>query len=258
MKKLWIIGMAIGLGLTGFTAQASVVTLNWNTVPQGPLTKSGSSYTDVVKLDGGEVEVTVAPSGPVALSKFGTPAVQTPAVTDAIFQGGQPAGSSNLSSVAHFLPPKGKENPTITYTIDFLGFKGVSDVRFDLFDVDSTDRAKFVDQITFQTAGVSLTAGKDNVVTGGNTVTGRAASPNLGPGSDAGNVGVSYGSLPSDKIVFTYTNPLGNASVNGFGIGNVSFTPVPEVNQLAIGLAACALAVVWLRQRNRRTAADLT
>jgi hypothetical protein len=252
MKRLWIMGMAVGLGFTGSAAQASVVTLNWTDVTQGTLTKSGSSYTDVVKLGGGEVDVTVTPNGPVNLRKSGNPGVKTPAVTSAIFQGGQAVGSSNLATVAMFRPAKNSAEPTITFTLDFLGFRqGVSNVNFDLFDVDRSDNARFVDQIAFQTPGVSLVAGRDNVVTGGNTVTGTASSPNLGPGSNGGNVGVTYGSLPSGKIVFTYSNPLGNVSMQGFGVGNISFAPVPEVSQLAVGLAACALGAFWLTKRAR-------
>ena len=76
---------------------------------------------------------------------------------------------------------------------------------------------------------------------------------NVGLGSGAGNVGVTYAHLPSDKIVFTYRDLGGKGvSVQGIGIGNISFAPVPEVNQFAIGLAACALGAFWVRKHGRR------
>ena len=251
------LSLVAGLALGGQAAQASVLTLDWNSLKQGTLTKNGSTYTDLVKLGEGEVKVTVAPSGPVQFRKFGTANLQTPAVTNTIFQGGQVAGTSNLSTVAKFRPSQGSPDPSVTFTIDFLGYKnGVSNVNFDLFDVDRSDNARFIDEVTFQTAGVSLAPGSANALVGNNTVAGTTSSSNLGPASGAGNVGVTYDRVPSRKIVFSYRNiDLGGKdSLQGFGIGNISFAPVPEAGQLVIGLASCALAAFWLRKRTRRKA----
>jgi len=255
MKKLWLTGAAAILGASGIAASASVVTLDWNKVAQGTLQRQGSSYTELVNVGGGQVEVSVAPSGPVSPNRFGLAGLQTPAVTNTIFQGGRSSNFSNLSTVANFNPGEGAD-PTLTFTINFLGFKqGIGNVNFSLFDVDSMPN-RFVDQITFRTAGASLTGSADNVVSG-NTVRGVALSNNRGAGSGEANVGVKYGSLPSNEIVFTYTSPTANQVLHGFGLGNISFTPVPEVNQLTIGLAACVFGAVWLRRTGRRRAASL-
>ncbi|MBV9490381.1 MAG: hypothetical protein JO069_11765 [Verrucomicrobia bacterium] len=128
----------------------------------------------------------------------------------------------------------------------------MTNVDLTLFDVDAADRASFIDQVTFRTAGLTLTGSPDNVVSG-NTVTGIARSPNLGAGSGAGNVTVRSGGLPLTEIVFDYTSPGSLVSVlHGIGLGPISFTPVPEVHQLAIGLLACAIGAFWLRRTARR------
>ncbi|HEY0793074.1 MAG TPA: hypothetical protein VGD78_18560 [Chthoniobacterales bacterium] len=248
MNPLRIMGVAGWLGLTGVAAQASVVTLDWNKVPQGALTKSGSSYVEAVNVASGQVDVSVTPKGPVTVNRFGPDNLRTPAVTDTIFQGGLASNFSNLSTVARFRPATGSD-PTITFGIKFVGYKAVRDVSFSLFDVDA-DGSRYVDQVTFQTAGASLTGGLDNVVSG-RTVTGFTPSPNLGAGSGNANVGVKYASLPSEQIVFTYHSPIRGTTLQGIGVGNVSFTVVPEVNQLAVGLAACVLGALCLRQNRR-------
>jgi hypothetical protein len=262
MTKLWILCLgAAALGSAGLTAQASVVTLNWNDVTQGTLTKSGPAYTELVPVGGGDVKVSVQGSTSTTLEKFGAGSIQTPAVTSTIFNGGLPASeSSNLSTVADFHPSAVDSDPTVTFTINFLGYAhGVSDVTFSLFDVDANDATHFVDRVTFLTPGVGLTGSADNVISGpsGNVVTGTHGSPNTGPGSGDGNVLVKYGTLPSNQITFVFDNPSGKEALHGIGIGNISFTPVPEASQLAMGLAACALGAFWLRKTGQRRAAGI-
>lgn len=259
MNKLWIICLgAAALGSAGLSAQASIVTLNWNDVAQGALTKSGPAYTELVPVGGGDVKVTVQGSTSTTLERFGPGSIQTPAVTSSIFNGGLPAGQgSNLSTVADFHPSTVDSDPTVTFTINFLGYAhGVSGVTFSLFDVDANDTSHFVDRVTFLTPGVSLTGSADNVVSG-NSVTGTHPSPNTGSGSGDANVVVKYSNLPSNQITFTFDNPSGRESLHGFGIGNISFTPVPEVSQLVMGLAACALGAFWLRKTGQRKAAGI-
>jgi hypothetical protein len=248
MKKVCILGFASTLlMLVSVGARASVVE-NWNAVPAGTLAKQNGVYSTGNDFSG--VDITVSPGNGATPFRFGPASLQTPAVTSTIFSGGQLG--RNLSTVALFQP-----GSTITFTIDFFGFKqGVKDVSFDLFDVDMNTKAHgsvdVADAVSFKTAGLTLTGSKDNVVSG-NTVTGIKSSNNTGPGSADGNVSVKSGSMPLHQIVFTYS-ALATENVSalaGIGIGDISFTPVPEVGQLAIGLAACLIGAVWL-WRNRR------
>ncbi|MBW0001634.1 MAG: hypothetical protein JO015_21265 [Verrucomicrobia bacterium] len=259
MKKLWIMCLGAGLGLASLTAQASI-TLDWNDQPQGTLSRTNQNtyQGSFTASDGGAVDATVQLSGNVTAFRSGPTHLQTPAVTNTIFDGGLPSGNSNLAIVANFNRPGVSATPgTVEVTLDFAGYKqGVKNVTFDLFDVDARDRANFVDQIQFITPGVALTAGADNTVTG-STVTGTGPSPNHGPDSGAGNVRVAYGYLPLHQIVFDFTSPTPNRALHGFAISNLSFAPVPEASQLAIGLAACAFGALWLRKADQRRTAGI-
>ena len=260
MKKLWIICLGVGFGLACFTAQASV-TLDWNSQTQGTLGHPNqTTYTgSFTASDGGAVDANVQLIGNVSAFRFGSSGVQTPAVTNTIFDGGLPSGNSNLAMVANFDKPGASTTPgTVQITLDFAGYsRGVRDVSFDLYDVDATDHVHFADQITFLTPGATLTPSVDNSVSG-STVTGTAPSPNRGPGSGNGNVLVAYGALPLHQIVFDFTSPTPIEVLHGFAIGDISFTPVPEASQLVIGLTACALGALWLRKSGVRRVVGIT
>jgi hypothetical protein len=245
MKKLWILGLASALlVLSNVGARASVL-LDWNTATQGTLQKQGGVYTTGTDFSG--VDVTVAGSNGATPTHWS--GLQTPAVGKTIFSGGQTG--SDLSTVALFKPTG---LGSVTFTIDFFGYKqGIKDVSFDLFDVDANKHGavNVEEVVSFKTAGLTLTGSADNVVSG-NTVTGIKSSNNTGPGSSDANVSVKSGSMPLHQIVFTFSTLATNIAANeGIGIGNISFTPVPEVGQLAIGLAACLIGGIWL-WRNRR------
>jgi hypothetical protein len=259
MKKLWILGFASALlVLSNVEARASV-TLDWNTVPQGTLQKQNGVYTTG---DFSGVNISVAGTNSAVPFSFGPAGLQTPAVTNTIFSGG--TSSSSLSTVALFNKPGGTESPTLTFTINFFGYQqGVKDVNFTLFDVDANEKPGSTlaqDVVTFQTPGLSelkLTGSADNVVSG-NKVTGIAPSNNLGAGSADGNVTVKSGGLPLHQIVFTMTTlPANFAALEGISIGNISFTPVPEVGQLVIGLAACLIGAIWLRKYRKVRAGSI-
>lgn len=254
MKILWIICLGAGFGLASLTAQASL-TLDWSAQPQGTLTQgSNGAYSETFALPGGgKVEATVQPIGGAATRKFGAADIQTPAVTNTIFSGGLPSRQSNLSIVALFHPTASNPDPLVQVTLDFLGYPKVSNVHFSLFDVDAADNARFQDRVTFLTPGATLTGSSDNTVSG-NVALGTRPSPNLGAGSGAGNVGVTYSSLPSNQIQFDFDSPTANEVLHGIGIGAIAFTPVPEASQLAIGLAACALGAFWFRRSGLRRA----
>lgn len=256
MKKLWILGLASAVIVLSSAGARASVTLNWDAVPQGTLQKQNAVYT--TGPDFTAVDITIAGSNGAVPFRFGPAGLQTPAVTNTLFGGGNPSDSS-LSTVANFLP-SGSGAPTVTFTIDFFGFKqGVKDVSFQLFNVSAVKHGSVLaqDVVTFNTAGLSLTGSKDNVVTG-NTVTGTGQTI---PGASNGafsNVTVKSGSMPLHEIVFTFTQlPADMPFLSGIGLGDISFTPVPEVGQLAIGLVACMLGGLWLLKGRRERAGSI-
>jgi hypothetical protein len=251
MKKLWILGLASAvLVLCNVEARASV---DWSTAPQGTLQKQAGVYTTGTDFSG--VDITVAPSPGATPFRFGPAGLQTPAITNTLFSGG--TTGSSLSTVALFKPTGAG---TVTFTIDFFGIKqGVKDVNFTLFDVDAFKHGSVnvQDVVTFKTAGLTLTGSADNMVSG-NTVTGLTDSDNTGGGTGAGNVTVKSGNMPLHQIVFTFgTLAAGIDALSGFSIGNITFTPVPEVGQLAIGLVACLIGGLWLYKNRRDRASSI-
>jgi hypothetical protein len=253
MKKLWILGLASALVVLSNAEARASVTLDWNAAPQGTLQKQAGVYTTGTDFSG--VDITVAGSNGATPFRFGPAGLQTPAVTNTIFSGGGTA--SSLSTVALFKPTGAG---SVTFTINFFGFKqGVKDVNFTLFDVDANKHGSVnvPEVVSFQTAGLTLTGSADNVVSG-NTVTGTQTSNNTGPGSGDANVSVKSGSMPLHQIVFTFsTLPTDIAALAGISIGNISFTPVPEVGQLAIGLVACLIGGLWLWKNRRDRASSI-
>ena len=255
MKKLRILGLASALlVLSSAGARASVID-DWNTAPQGTLQKLAGVDTYTTGPDFLTSKLTVAGNSAANPFRFGPAGLQTPGITKTIFSGG--TTGSNLSTVVLFKPTG---SSSIVYTINFFGFKqGVKDVNFTLFDVDANRHGSVnvEEVVTFLTAGLTLTGSKDNVVSG-NTVTGISTAPNTGPGSADGNVTVKSGNMPLHQIVFTFgTLPAGIDALAGIGISNISFTPVPEVGQLAIGLIACLIGGLWLRKNHRQRASSI-
>lgn len=243
--KLWILGLASALlVLSNPEARASMVTLDWGTVPQGQLQTitSGPNGVYTTGSDFSGVDITVAGSN------FAPAGLHKPKVED------HPYPVPVLSTVANF-KPSGSGTPTVTFTIDFFGFKqGVKDVSFTLFNVDADKKGHNLvqDVVTFQTAALTLTGGKDNVVSG-NTVTGTGGSGPESTDGSGGDVTVHSGNLPLHQIVFTFTQ-LANPEkfLDQIAIGNITFTPVPEVGQLGIGLVACVLGALWLHKNRRK------
>jgi hypothetical protein len=197
------------------------------------------------------VLVTVSGSG------FAPEGLHNPKIDDK----GSPYSVPALSSAADF-KASGSGTPTVTFTIDFFGFKqGVKNVSFDLFNVNGKNEGGLLveDVVTFQTAGLSLNGGADDVKSG-NTVTGIATSGPESTDEPGGDVAVHSGGLPLHQIVFTWTqNDVGSKSGNeaflsDLAIGNITFTPVPEVGQLVIGLVACLLGALWLHKNRRKRA----
>jgi hypothetical protein len=255
MKKLWILGLASALlVLPNVGARASVL-LDWSTAPQGTLQKVPGVDSYTTGNDFSTVKVTVDGNTVANPFPYGPADLQTPAITNTLFSGG--TSGSSLSTVANFLP---SGTGAVKFTINFFGFKqGVKDVNFTLFDVDSFKHGSINVQevVSFQTAGLTLTGSPDNMVSG-NTVIGLTDTTNTGGGSGTGNVTVKSGNMPLHEIVFTFgTLAAGIDALQGFGIGNITFTPVPEVGQLAIGLIACLIGGLWLWKSRRQRASSI-
>jgi hypothetical protein len=246
--KLLILGLASLALLALPEARASVV-LDWGTVKQGPIDTIIGGPNGIYTTGSRFSDAKVAVVG----SNFVPEGLRNPVVETA------PYSVPVLSSVAVFKPGSGG-TPTVTFKIDFFGFKqGVKDVSFDLFNVDGDHipNKNLEDVVTFKSAGLTLVGSKDNVVKG-NTVTGVGGSGFPPTGGPQSIVAVHSGNLPLHQIVFNWTESIlpGNTLdfLEEIALGNITFTPVPEVGQLAVGLVACLLGAFWLHTHRRKRA----
>jgi hypothetical protein len=256
--KLWICGLASALLVLSNPGAKASVLLDWASVPESNRmlepTVPGPNGTYTTGTDFSNALVTVSGSG------FAPAGLHNPKIDPQ----GHPFSAPVLSAAANF-KASGTASPTVTFTLDFFGFKqGVKDVSFELFDVDAVKRGGSLvqDIVTFQTAGIGLVGHQDNVVNG-ETVTGIGRTGPQSTDEPGGDVDVhSAAGLPLKQIVFNWRElgggGPGSESLDEIAIGNISFTPVPEVGQLAIGLVACLLGALWLRKNYKQRANSLT
>jgi hypothetical protein len=258
--KLWILGLTSALlVLSNPEARASMVTLDWSTVPvpqrhlEPTITPPGPNGVYTTGSDFSGVLVKVAGSN------FAPAGLHNPKIDEQ----GHPFSMPVLSTAANFKSSGGI--PTVTFTLDFFGFKqGVKNVSFELFDVDAVKRGGSLvqDVVTFQTAGLGLIGSKDNVVNG-ETVTGTGRTGPESTDEPGGDVAVhSLGNLPLHQIVFNWRElgggGPGSESLDEIAIGNIRFTPVPEYGQLVIGFVACLLGAFWLVKSRRKKAHSIS
>jgi hypothetical protein len=85
---------------------------------------------------------------------------------------------------------------------------------------------------------------------------GNSASAN---NSSNGNATISFGSTLLYDVFFTFSNTAGAPRYQDIGIGDITFTPVPEINPAITASVSCLLAIgltvlVQRRARLRRNA----
>jgi hypothetical protein len=256
--------VALALGLAGWTASAQAVVLDWDTAAWAPGATSRSFNVDVANPGN---DLTVAFTG--ATDKFRndpTTGSATPSINQSLEGGMNPVQKSlNLGVDFH-------QNSTITCTVNFsaLYTLGVENVSFTIFNIDffSSGPDSWQDVIKSISAvsadGVTIVAPTISnigpaVTLGGGlnpTLTGNALVPDTGAGSGAGNVTISFGA-PIRSFTFTYADGVGskpNPTFQNISIGDISFTPVPEINPAISAAVSCLFAVgltVFVQRRAR-------
>jgi hypothetical protein len=240
-----------------FVPAAKAVVLDWSSLTWAPGSLDTTYDTDPTKPGTERVQFT---------GFTGDITAGSPQINSAL-EGGQGAGKLSLNLSVDL----GREDRSITVTITFANYPlGVEGVSFTLFNIDR-DGAIYVDQIrsisgtaadgvtlvaptiTNLGANVSLTgSGLNQALTGTNPV---AAT---GAGSGAGNATISF-----NGPIRSFTFLLGDDGVasrnpppQSIAIGNINFSPVPEVNPAALAAAGCVLASVYVgrRRTSRRRA----
>lgn len=253
-KRLAVLaGIALVL-LDGWASSAHGLVLDWDAVAwaDGSTNNSYDLTGDAVN----DVTVTLTTQQPNVWTTDPATGTQTPAVNQSLTGGLVPVENSlNLSANL-------KTQSNLTFNLSFTGAQpGAANVSFTIFDIDVTTNSDIIDTIygvaydgthiaaTITNVGSAVT----HTGTGLNQVlTGNAAAAN---NSSNGNATISFGSTIITDVFFTFSNTSGAPRFQNIGIGDVSFTPVPEMNPATIAAASCMTAMVLtilLQRRARR------
>ncbi|MGZ5553765.1 MAG: hypothetical protein ACXWHF_09010 [Chthoniobacterales bacterium] len=240
---------------------AAAVLLDWDAASWAPGTLSNTFQIDPIDPQT-LVGVTVTSNNGANLVPYsGAPNPMTPAITPG-FQGGLPTIENTLTLAVDLT---NSATQSITITISFGATGGASGVSFKLFDIDSG--GPYQDQLT-SIQGLSIdgttliaptiTTSANNLLIGtglAQSVVGTATAQDTGPNSGRGNVTIDFGSNLIQSLTFTYgsTTAFADPAYQHFGIHDINFTPVPEVNPAAMsGLFCLGVAVVASRRRARQ------
>jgi hypothetical protein len=247
------------------TAQA--VTLDWST-----RTWTAGSLNNAYDIDpsraGTDIAITVGGSTNRLTSGLVAPNPMTPAVTRA-FDGGLSPGRNSLELAIDLTNQS--QSLTVTYTFSAAYASGVTNVSFSLFDIDSqaTGSSNFEDQV--RTIYATLTNGTQIAATITNigssvtpagiglaqTLTGNSNAIDLDAGSEAGNATISFLSDNIRSISFVYGggSTFADPTYQHIGIGDITYSPVPEINPAWTAVASC-LAAAGLIFRHRANFRD--
>ncbi|MBA2272154.1 MAG: hypothetical protein H0W20_16400 [Chthoniobacterales bacterium] len=251
--------LAVGLAVS--SPDVAAVTLDWD-VPTNTWTNAnnGSPIPNSYDVDGvAGNDLTITISGQV--SKLRTEPVsgtQTPAVMSTL-QGGM-GGEKSLHIYAN-VGTKSEITVSVSFSATYV--QGVENVSFTLFDIDKTTDSEFIRNIygialdgtlipaTFSNLGSAVALTGSGLTS---LLTGIAASPD---GSSNGNVTISFGTNVIKGFAFTFDNSQGPPRTQEFGLHDISFTPVPEINPALSAVGSCLMAISLVfhhrsRVRSRR------
>ena len=226
--------------------------LDWGTAAWSPAWSPGS-LANSYDLNGDQInDITVAiakrGNGPVF-----TPG--TPAINQLITGGLAPVENSLMIAGDLFT------NSDVTVHLSFTGAQpGAANVSFTIFDIDLTtnndiisniygvalDGTQVAATITNVGSGVSLTGTGLTQTLTGNTL--------IANNSSNGNATISFGSAIIKDVFFTFSNNAGAPFYQDIGMGDITFTPVPEINPTAASAVSCLFALGLTVVLNRRKA----
>lgn len=248
--RIRTLAVALGALLLGASASnSSALVLNWNSVSWT------NQYSNTFDVDPNVInDITVTMSG--NLNRFtndATTGVATPAITTTLQGGLGPVPALELAANLG-------TNSLLTISVDFSAqyTQGVENVSFTLFDIDKgadNDRiiniyATALDGTTHLAATitnlgsvVSLTGTGLTQVLSGSTASADASAD--------GNATISFGANAIIGFSFSFENSNGPPKFQDISIGNISFTPVPEVNPTIAAATVCLFGMLAMKVRRR-------
>jgi hypothetical protein len=236
--------------------QAHALVLDWDSVTwaQGSLINSYDVNGDTVN----DVTFTITSQQANIWAFDPTSGDQAPTVNQTMTGALIPAENSLM------LAANLKTHSDATIQISFAGGNGAlntpgaSNVSFTLFDIDVTTNSDIISEIYgVAPDGTHIAATITNI---GSTITltgtgltqqleGNSAAAN---NSGNGNATISFGSALIYDVFFTFSNTAGAPRYQDIGIGDLTFTPVPEINPAVASAGSCLLAAGMLVFVHRR------
>jgi hypothetical protein len=248
-----VLAVLLAVLLAGWAAPAKALVLDWDGVAWTP---GSLSHSYDVSGDGlTDVTLTIASQQNNIWTTDPTTGTQTPAINQTLTGGLSPVQNSLM------LAANLKTQSDVTVQLNFTGGQyGAGNVSFSIFDIDVTTNSDIISNIYGVALDGSLVAA---TITGiGSTVTLSGTGLNqvlTGNGSAAnnssnGNVTISFGSTIITDVFFMFSNTSGAPRYQDIGIGDINFTPVPEINPAISAVASClgALGLTAVMQRRSR------
>jgi hypothetical protein len=221
---------------------AHALVLDWDSVAWSPgaLVNSYDLTGDAVN----DVTVTITSQQANIWANDPTTGTQTPTINQTLTGGLSPVENSLM------LAANLKTHSDASVQISFTGvYPGAANVSFTIFDIDVTTNADIISGIYgvapdgTHVAATITNVGSAVTLTGSGltqTLSGNAASAD---NTGNGNATISFGAAVITDVFFTFSNTAGAPRYQDIALGDISFTPVPEINPAMASAISCLLAV---------------
>jgi hypothetical protein len=246
-----IVALSLASLLACWAAPAQALVLDWDSTSWTP-----GSLANSYDLSGdgfSDIGVKITSQNPGVFTNDPTTGMMTPGINQTMTGGLSPVQNS-LVIAANL-----HTNSNLTVGLKFNQSQlGARDVSFTIFDIDITTNSDIISNIygiapdgtlvaaTITNIGSAVTLGGSGLTY---TLTGNAAVAN---NSSNGNVTISFGSTIITDVFFTFSNTAGAPRYQDIGIGDIIFTPVPEINPAISASMSCLVAIgltVFMQRR---------
>jgi hypothetical protein len=237
--------------LGGFSNSARALILDWDAVAWSPGSLVNSYDLTGDSIDDITVSITSKQANIWAIDP--TSGTQTPVDNQTLTGGLSPAEDSLM------LAADLKTQSDVTVQLSFTGvYAGAANVSFTLFDIDVTTNSDIISEIYgvasdgSHVAATITNVGSAVTLTGSGltqTLTGNSASAN---NTGNGNATISFGSTVIYDVFLTFSNTSGAPRYQDIAFGDISFTPVPEINPAVVSVGSCLLAIGLIAFAHRR------
>jgi len=257
-RYILVVVAAAALISAGAANSAHALVLDWDTAVWAPgdLTNSYDLNGDAVN----DITVQITSQQGNIWTLDPVSGSQAPVVNQSLTGGLVP--SENSLMIAANLHTKSACTVQISFTggNGALNTPGAANVSFTIFDIDITTNADILSNIYgvapdgTHVAPTITSIGSIVSLTGlGLTqeLAGIGVSPN---NSGLGNATISFGSAVITDVFFNFGNTAGAPRYQDIAIGDISFTPVPEINPAAASAVSCVIALGLAVFGHRRAA----